>query len=402
MDSRRFGLRLVWLPAVALLMSVGCTRTDVVDPDSNPDTNYLISDALGGRDNGSEGSRLAQDHIINRMKDWAVGANKDAEGTAAYHQDFAVGSNIIAIIPGTDLADEYVMLGAHYDGLGSGSECDRQTSGDMICNGATDNAVGVGMVLEVAERLANADADERPRRSVVIAFWDAEEDGLLGSKAFMANPLFSLEDVVAYVNVDMQGSNLRRSVASTTFAIGAETGGPFLTEAVRRAAEPGPLDTRLLSLIFGMGRSDHAVFAEAGLPVVFLTDSTGPCYHTVEDDGHAIDWIKAQSQSATLFRLMVDLTRNADGPTPVPDAPTMTYADALELSEVMADLRSGSGEFTKDGHAKLLERGEMLDRVIAAGPDAFDASAQGDLTVGAIDLIELLVTGRCDAFRPER
>ena len=84
--------------------------------------------------------------------------------------------------------------------------CAGQTSVDMICNGATDNAAGVAAVLGVGRALAHRHS--RPRRSVVLALWDSEEDGLLGSSYYTQHPLVPLARTVGYVNFDIQGANL--------------------------------------------------------------------------------------------------------------------------------------------------------------------------------------------------
>ena len=176
-------------------------------------------------------------------------------------------------------------MGAHYDGLGA--SCRDLDPADTICNGATDNATGVAAALAVARAFALSPTP--PRRSLVFAFWDREEDGLLGSRHFLANPLVPLEDVVTYVNFDIQGANLRASLRDVTFAIGAETGGQRLQDMVAAATAPSTLDDRAFSHVFGQGRSDHAPFIAAGIPTVFFSDSTGPCYHTDMDDPEIVD-----------------------------------------------------------------------------------------------------------------
>ena len=129
-------------------------------------------------------------------------------GDAAFLQPFDRGTNILAIIPGRELPDEYVIVGAHYDH--TGSSCRTADPTNTICNGATDNATGVAAVLAVGERLALVPGG--PRRSVVLALWDAEEDGLRGSRAYVDAPLVPLEQTVAYVNLDIQGANLLPSL----------------------------------------------------------------------------------------------------------------------------------------------------------------------------------------------
>src|SRR5205814_313651 len=119
-------------------------------------------------------------------------------------------------------------VGAHYDHLGNG--CRSSDPNDDICNGATDNAAGVANVLSIGREIA-----QRPgarRRSVILAFWDREEDGLLGSAFYVRNPLVPLAQTVGYVNYDIQGANLLPSLERDTFAIGAETGGARLQSLV--------------------------------------------------------------------------------------------------------------------------------------------------------------------------
>lgn len=89
-----------------------------------------------------------------------------------YHDDDLMSFNVVAEIPGTDLKDEVVMLGAHFDSWHSGT-------------GATDNAVGCGVALE-AVRILKA-LDVKPRRTIRIALWTGEEQGLYGSKAYVAD-----------------------------------------------------------------------------------------------------------------------------------------------------------------------------------------------------------------------
>ena len=209
----------------------------------------------------------------------------------------------MALIPGDELPDEYVIIGAHYDHLGTG--CDTADPADTICNGATDNATGVAAVLSIGEQLARQ--GHGPSRSVILAFWDREEDGLLGARAWIADPLVPVAQTVAYVNYDIQGANILPTLRDTTFAIGAETGGERLTAAVGRAVRPGQLDTHQLSWIFGQGRSDYLPFIQAGVPTVFFSDSTGPCYHTAQDEADIVDYRKLRQQVRDGVRLARDL-----------------------------------------------------------------------------------------------
>jgi Zn-dependent M28 family amino/carboxypeptidase len=239
-------------------------------------TSLLASDALLGRNNLSPESIQVQDYLIAQLSGaGATGLNVAGVGDNAYKQSFALGTNILALIPGTDLADEYVMVGAHYDHI---AFCPQTIAGDSICNGATDNAAGVAAVLDIGLHLAFP--ENRPRRSVILAFWDAEEDGLRGSAHYVANPLVPLADTVGYINFDILGSNLLPSLRGFSIAVGAESGGAGLVAGVDAASATESLDVRQFSEVFGQGRSDHANLIAAGVPSVFFTDSTGPCYHS--------------------------------------------------------------------------------------------------------------------------
>ena len=382
--STRRVARAAGIAALAVALLSGCLESDV---------RVLSSDALGGRANATPGSVSAQEYILGYLEKWTDPVDSSATGRDAYKQQFDGGTNLLGIIPGTDLADEYVLVGAHYDGLGT--SCRRATAEDTICNGATDNATGAGIVIDIARHLYYG---ARPRRSVVVAFWDREEDGLLGATAFADEPRVSLDDIVAYVNFDIQGANLRPSGRDLTFAVGAETGGPVLTEATRAAADPSPLDTRLLSLIFGLGRSDHAVFAARGVPSVFLTDSTGPCYHTVDDEAAVVDFSKLRAQSDTARRLVVDLASRDDRPTFATGLPLATFSDAESVAGLLQRLTADRETFSDADWATFLDRKAVIDGVVAAGPGAFDQTAMTSMLLAINDVVNLLARADCDGY----
>jgi len=108
--------------------------------------------------------------------------------------------NVIGMIPGSDpeLAKEAIIISAHLDHVGI-----KGNVGDVICNGADDNASGVTAVLSLAD--AFAAMPEGPKRTVIfMTFW-GEEKGLLGSKYYVNNPIWPLEKTVANVNIEMIG-----------------------------------------------------------------------------------------------------------------------------------------------------------------------------------------------------
>ena len=101
------------------------------------------------------------------------------------------------------LAEETIVVGAHYDHLGYGGSGSLAFSSTEIHNGADDNASGTSLMMELARRIASR-PDPLPRRIVFMAF-SAEERGLLGSRYYVENPLIPLDQTVAMINFDMVG-----------------------------------------------------------------------------------------------------------------------------------------------------------------------------------------------------
>ncbi len=353
----------------------------------------LASDSFAGRNNATQGSIDSQHYLIQQLKGFgATGANTAASGDDAYRQAFTAGTNIIGIIPGTDLPNEYVIVGGHYDHIGS--NCRGSGPDDAICNGATDNAAGAAATLEVGRAIAEIPGG--PRRSVVIALWDREEDGLLGSAYYVAHPLVPNDHTIAYVNFDIQGANLLPSLRSSSFAVGSETGGARLTGAVQSSIGT-TLDTRLVSSIFGQGRSDYVNFTSVSIPNVFFSDSTGPCYHTVDDETEIVDWGKLEKQTQIAIALTKDLVA---GPAPafVPNTPLATYADAVALGQVVDRAIVDIGRFTPSQQTQLQQFHDDVNAVVAAGPAQFDDTDIGPLLSGAAGAVSLLTSGPCDGF----
>lgn len=353
----------------------------------------LAADEMQGRDNLTPGSVLAQDVIIDQLNEFAKPLIEGATGPDAFRRTFPDGTNIVGMIPGSDRAEEYVVLGAHYDHIGTG--CPSTKPDDDVCNGAGDNAAGVATVLEVGRALA--DADEPPSRTVILAFWDAEEDGLRGSEAYVADPAVPLESTIAYLNWDIQGVNLAPSVADVTMMVGAETGGRDLVEASKAATAASRLQTLPLSLRFGQGRSDHAVFADAGVPTVFFTDAGSGCYHTAQDEVVVVDFDKLWQEILTAKALAQDLADTDAVPTFVADAPAATFDDAVSMLEVV---RQGQEDFsTLQGYEAAGQQFLAdLEAMVDAGPDRFGAAAVSTLLSGSAALLDALTTGECDGF----
>ncbi len=188
--------------------------------------------------------------------------------------------NVLAKIPGTDLADELVVFGAHYDHIGADDgvgDCSASTGADgvrdTICNGADDNASGTAMIMEIAR--AFAERGERPRRTLIFAHFAGEELGLLGSKALADDPPFDMAHVKAMINLDMVGRLGPRGLAIGGIG-SSDAWMPLLDEV-------GTKDMSVLYEASVATRSDHASFYRKSIPVLFFFTGTHSDYHRPGD-----------------------------------------------------------------------------------------------------------------------
>jgi Zn-dependent M28 family amino/carboxypeptidase len=242
---------------------------------------------------------------------------------------------------------------------------------DRICNGATDNATGVAAVLAVAGKIA---ADP-PDRSVVIAFWDAEEEGKLGSANFMIDQVVPTASIVAAVNIDIVGSNLLPSLRNTTFAVAAETGGPVLEDVAETTAHDTGFDVVHLSEVFARARSDHDAFIRRDIPAVFLTDSSGSCYHDADDEAGVVDHGKLERQVRWAAAIVRDLASRSSTPTFSPPSDP-TYPDAVASLAMLERAVPDIGLFTTAQQTRALTNLAEVRRMVAEGPAAFDGADQ--------------------------
>jgi hypothetical protein len=375
----------------AMLIATSCTQL-------MSDTTILSADQLGGRQNNTPGSAAAQTWLIDRLTDLsAVGLDSSKAGDDAFRQPFTLGTNILGLIPGTDKANEYVMIGAHYDH--QGSSCRTAVPSDTICNGATDNATGTAAVLAIAKMIKD---NGPPRRSVILALWDREEDGLLGSKYYTEHPIVPIADTVAYLNFDIQGATLLPSLQNHSFAVGAETGGAAFETQVQTAIAGGPLQTKLVSSIFGQGRSDYINFTAVGVPNVFFSDSTGPCYHTAQDDITRVDFWKLDQQVKIGYRLAAGVIAAPTRPTFSGTNPLATFNDAIALQGVVNGAIVDIARFTPAQQTQLLSFRDTLNAVVTDGAANFGSDDVNALILGAVSAVSTLTSGVCDGFIPAR
>ncbi len=177
-------------------------------------------------------------------------------------------ANVLGLVRGSDpeLADEVVIYTAHHDHLGIGTPND---DGDVIYNGAMDNASGVAQVMAIAKAIRSM--PEAPRRSILVALVGAEEQGLLGSKYYADNPTFAAGRIAANLNYD--GGNIWGDTHDVTFVgLGKSSIDDLvkmIAEEQGRVVKPDQFADKGYFY-----RSDQFSFAKIGVPAMYLDTGT--------------------------------------------------------------------------------------------------------------------------------
>jgi len=202
--------------------------------------------------------------------------------------------NLVGRVRGTDarLSDEYIVVGAHLDHIG--------TRHGEICNGADDNASGVAALLEVAEAVALAPL----KRSVLFVAFAGEEMGLLGAKYFVQHAPVPLENIDLMINLDMMGRSKYKSDSSRTHEVYYSREGRDVLEDLVKTVNAETVDWTLDVKRMGRARSDHAPFVEEDVPALFFFSGTHEDYHQPTDDADLIDYEKLHALTKLVYALV--------------------------------------------------------------------------------------------------
>lgn len=204
------------------------------------------------------------------------------------HRGTIDAKNIVGVVEGAGpLANETVVVGAHYDHLGYGGVGSLAPARKMaIHHGADDNGSGTTTMMELARRFA-AHRDRQGRRLVFIAF-SGEELGLYGSEYYCKHPLFPLDETASMFNLDMVGRLRTDKVSGKTRLLseGCGTAKPF-RKLLDSLGEK--YDFKMVNKPSGFGPSDHASFCAKEIPVLFLWTDYHDDYHRPSDTSDKIN-----------------------------------------------------------------------------------------------------------------
>lgn len=272
--------------------------------------NFLASDELEGREAGTRGGRIAREYIVSQLRmmniqplgdsycqpfeayrkerqqkgRWQVHPDSIALIKGGVHKRVNL-NNILAKIDGKN-PNEVVIVGAHYDHLGM----DPFLVGDCIYNGADDNASGVSAVLQLAKAFLTC--GQQPERTIIFAFWDGEESGLLGSAYFVQNCSF-IQSVKGYLNYDMIGRNTNEAKPQLVDYFYTESH-PAFGEWLKSDIQKYKLKLEPIYHAWDkpVGGSDNGSFAKAGIPIIWYHTNGHPDYHQPSDQAERINWEK--------------------------------------------------------------------------------------------------------------
>ena len=262
---------------------------------------YLSADKLKGRGTGEKGGRKASEYVRKQFSKLGL----EPGNHESWYQDFTFtrgkhanlhSRNVIAYL---DNGAAYtIIIGAHYDHLGTAALFDGRYPAGQIHNGADDNASGITGLLELA-RYYTANGEREPFNFMFIAF-GGEELGLQGSKYYTKNPVDPLSNIHFMLNMDMIGRyNPERGVGIGGYGSAEEW--PAIFKGVQYEG------VKFFTDAAGKGGSDHHSFYVAGVPVLFLHTGGHDDYHKPTDDAPKV---KAK-EDAGILEIAIQLINNA-------------------------------------------------------------------------------------------
>ena len=277
--------------------------------------------------------------------------------------------NVIGIVEGTDprLKSEAIIIGAHYDHLGLGGSGSLAANSSDIHYGADDNASGTSAVLELARQFAK---DKKNKRTMIFMAFGGEEEGLLGSKHYVNNPIWPLEKTVAMINLDMVGR-----LNENKLTIGGVGTASEWSEAIKRRNDlmfdgaNGYDVAQKFNLQLnedGFGPSDHSSFYGKKIPVLFFFTGTHTDYHKPTDTFEKINY----DGLARITNYVGEIVKSVDA-----DAARPTYAVA-KASTPMGQVRLTVSLGTIPSY------GDTTDGMVLDGVRENSAAAKAGLKAG--------------------
>ncbi|WP_299883477.1 M28 family peptidase [uncultured Lacinutrix sp.] len=365
-----------------LLLLTACKLEEKEPISIKEDVSFLASDALEGRQTGSNGEQKAAKYIAERFKNLGL----QEKGTQGYLQTFSfkpktdphqevnytvkdgdstiTGTNVIGFID--NKAEHTIIIGAHYDHLGLGAEGSLHRGNTAIHNGADDNASGVAVLLNLAKQLKTKNINN----NYLFMAFSGEEMGLLGSNYFVKHPTIDTKKANYMINMDMVG----RLKADSTLAVYGVGTSPILKQTVTSNNSK----FKLVQKESGVGPSDHTSFYNADIPVLHFFTGQHEDYHKPSDDIEKLNYEGMQTISNYIFEIITDLDNNGK----LPFRATKNESDSVPKFEVGLGV---TPDYLFDG------KGMRIDGTREGTPATNAGIQKGDIVVkmGNIDVIDM-------------
>jgi hypothetical protein len=291
--------------------------------------------------------------------------------------------NVVGVLEGAGpLKDETVVVGAHYDHLGSGEPGSFPGNAGKTHFGADDNASGTAGLLELARRFG-AKKDRQGRRMVFVAF-SGEEQGLFGSKHYAANPTFPIKDTVFMLNMDMIGrmaqvedkdkdGKVTKRDRLVVYGTGTSTGLEKLVDDTLAKGE-----YKLFKIAGGQGPSDHTSFYNKGVPVLFFFTGTHKDYHRPTDVPETIN-------VPGLLKVVGDVQAFADHFATVKTRPDFVKTkgggeDPTDPNRGVSRVNIPRISFAPGNYGEE-DKGVLVETVTEGGPAAKGGMKEGDFII---------------------
>ncbi len=229
--------------------------------------------------------------------------------------------NLVGVLPPTGGCEEYVMVGAHYDHIGTGEglgSLAKEGEKGQIHNGADDNASGTAVVLEIMAAIAQSRgvvgqpfqpvdppkeaAPEEPQRGVIFALWSGEELGLVGSTHYVNDPLIPLDKVAAYFNFDMVGR-----LRDNKLILQAVGSSPVWRKLIERRNIPAGFSLVLQDDPYLP--TDATSFYTKGIPILSFFTDLHEEYNTPRDDADTLNYVGMERIAMLAKRLIDDAAK---------------------------------------------------------------------------------------------
>lgn len=277
------------------------------------------SDYFDGRETGTRGQKIAVDFLRSFYQTHKIAP---VMGTQNYFQPFELTlkkkiintENVLAIIPGFEKPEEYIILSSHLDHIGNHN--------GKINNGADDDGSGNVALLEIAEAFQLAsESGQGPKRSIVFLHLTGEEKGLLGSEYYVEHPLLPLDNAVANLNIDMIGRldpKRKDKDPKYIYLIGSDR----LSQDLHLVSDVTNKKYTQLKIDYKYNekndpnrfyfRSDHYNFAKKNIPVIFYFNGTHADYHKPTDTADKINYYILALRTKLVFYTAWELANRKD------------------------------------------------------------------------------------------